>query len=68
MVANSTDIPFSNELLAELEPIAKKHGMTVPAYIAFLARAKVRGHDPEFVRAAKATFLKYPGALRKLSQ
>ena len=55
-------------LLRDLEPLAKKMGLSVPAYLAFIARVGVRQHDAEFVSAAKYVFSKFPNALRKLAQ
>ncbi|MBX3378117.1 MAG: hypothetical protein KF678_14070 [Phycisphaeraceae bacterium] len=68
MVAQTTNIPFPNDVLAQLEPRAKQFGMDVPTYLLFLARVETRGHDREFVRAAKFAFSKFPETLRKLSQ
>lgn len=52
----------------DLEARAKKAGLSLPAYLAFLSRVQARGHDNEFVNAAKFLFSKYPNALRKLAQ
>ncbi|MFN0132361.1 MAG: hypothetical protein ACKVW3_07520 [Phycisphaerales bacterium] len=68
MVSQVTHIPFQNEVIAELEPRAKKFGMDVPTYLAFLARVEIRGHDKEFSRAVRFAFSKYPQTLRKLAQ
>ncbi len=67
-MAPTTNIPFPNDALAQLEPLAKRFGMDVPTYLLFLARIEIRGHDKEFARAAKFAFSKFPETLRKLSQ
>lgn len=64
----TTSIEMQTSLVKELEPLAKRMGLSVPAYLAFLARVGVRQHDPEFVNAARYVFSKFPNALRKLAQ
>ncbi len=68
MISQMTNIPIAAELIAELEPIAKRFGMSVPAYIAFRMRVETHQLDREFVRAAKFVFSKYPKTLGKLAQ
>jgi len=68
MVSPVTNIPFPSDVIAELEPRAKKFGMDVPTYLAFLARVEIRGHDKEFARAVRFAFSKFPQTLRKLAQ
>jgi hypothetical protein len=68
MTAKTMNIPFPAEVFAQLEPRAKKFGMDVPTYLAFLARVEIHGHDKEFVRSVRYAFSRYPQTLRKLAQ
>lgn len=68
MVMQTTNVPFPNDVLAQIEPRAKRFGMDVPTYLAFLARVEIHGHDKEFARAVKFVFSKFPETLRKLAQ
>ncbi len=63
-----TNVPIPAELAQDLEVQAKKAGMSLAAYVAFLARVGLRKHDEEFRNAVRHVFSKYPETLRKLSQ
>lgn len=69
MVPGDTQpIAMPVELLKELEPRAKKAGMTVAEFVTLLARLGTRQHDEQFAAAARRAFTKYPHALRTLAQ
>lgn len=61
-------IEVSSEFYETLEAEAKAMGLTVPAYVQFLEKTRVRGHDAAFVDAAKHVFANYPQTLKKLAQ
>lgn len=63
-----TNVPMPVELARQLEANAAKAGVSLPAYIALLARVDVRKHDQAFVSAAMHLFKKFPQSLRKLSE
>jgi len=63
-----TNVPIPSDLAKELEAQAKKAGMTLPVYVAFLARVGARQHDDDFRLAAKHLFSSYPKTLRKLAE
>ncbi|MEX2218334.1 MAG: hypothetical protein WD749_06195 [Phycisphaerales bacterium] len=67
MVAQ-TQVQLPTPLVQELEAQAAKCGMSLPGYLAFIARVNVRQHDAEFVRVAKLLFSKYSETLRTLAQ
>jgi len=64
----STNVSLPSDLVQELTDQAKRSGLTLPAYLAFLSRVAARQHDTEFVDALKYAFTKYPNALRRLAQ
>jgi hypothetical protein len=64
----TTNVALPTELVQELASNAKRFGLTLPAYLAFLSRTAVRQHDAEFVSALKFAFSKYPNALQRLAQ
>ena len=61
-------IEVSSEFYETLETEAKAMGLTVPAYVQFLEKSRVRGHDATFADAAKHVFSSYPQTLKKLAQ
>jgi len=63
-----TNVKLPIELVDELNNQAKRSGLPLPAYLAFLSRAAARQHDAEFAGALKYVFLKYPNALKQLAQ
>ena len=63
-----TQIELPTDLVEELTARASQAGLTLKAYIAFLARIEIRKHDAQFVQAAQSLFKTYPEALRKLAQ
>lgn len=63
-----TNVALPSDLVEELNDQAKRSGLPLSAYLAFLSRAAARQHDAEFVGALKYTFSKYPNALRRLAQ
>ena len=62
-----TNVPLPTDIARELEAQAKRTGLSLPAYLALLARAAGRRHDDEFLNAARYIFTKYPNTLRKLA-
>lgn len=64
----TTNVPLPTDLVKELTDQAKRSGLPLSAYLAFLSRAAARQHDAEFLSALRYTFSKYPNALRKLAQ
>jgi hypothetical protein len=51
------------ELVEELSAEAKRAGLPLAAYLAFLSRTSSRQHDADFVGALKYAFTKYPNAV-----
>ena len=68
MVAPVTNVPLPADLAKELEAIAARAGMTLPTYIAYLARVEIRRHDPAFAAATQHLFKKFPESMRKLAE
>lgn len=68
MVAEMQNIPFPKDLLAKLEPQAKRIGLTVPEYLALLARVETSGLDARAQDAARFVLTKHAASLRKLAQ
>lgn len=68
MDSGVTNVPIPTDLAQELEQQAKRFGMSLATYIAFIARANLRQHDADFVRAARFVFSRYPATLRKLAE
>lgn len=68
MVAPVTNVSIPTDLAKELEIRAANAGMSLPAYIAFLARVQIRQHDQAFADATQHLFKKFPNALRKLAE
>ncbi len=68
MVAPVTNVPFPADLAREMEIRAVKRGMSLPTYMAFLARVQIRQHDPAFTQAAEQVFKKFPESMRKLAE
>jgi hypothetical protein len=66
--AATTNVVLPTYLVQELTNQAKRSGLPLPAYLAFLSRAAARQHDAEFVGALRYAFSKYPNALRRLAQ
>jgi hypothetical protein len=64
----TTNVLLPTDLVHELNDQAKRSGLPLPAYLAFLSRAAAQQHDAEFVGALKFAYAKYPNALRKLAQ
>jgi hypothetical protein len=64
----TTNVSLPSDLVKELTDQAKRSGLPLPAYLAFLSRAASRKHDPEFEGAVRFAFSKYPNALRRLGQ
>jgi hypothetical protein len=61
-------VALPTHLVEELEAQAAKFGLSVPAYIAFLARVETRKHDARFVEAARFVFSRYRETLKALAQ
>ncbi len=68
MAQDTTQISIPANLYHELEVLARKHGMDVPAYIAFITRIQLHDHDRAFVNATRFVFAKYSETLRKLAE
>ncbi len=68
MVAPVTNVSIPTDLARALEARAASAGMTLPAYIALLARVQIRQHDHGFEDATRHLFKTYPNALRKLAE
>lgn len=68
MVVQTTNVSLPADLVKELEQRAAESGMSLPTYLAFLARLEVEGHDPAFVRATQHLFQKFPQSLKKLAE
>jgi hypothetical protein len=64
----TTNVTLPSDLVEDLTEQAKRSGLPLSAYLAFLSRAAARHHDTEFVGALKYTFSKYPNTLRRLAQ
>jgi hypothetical protein len=64
----TTNVALPSDLVEDLKEQAKRSGLPLSAYLAFLSRAAARQHDTEFVDALKYAFSKYPNALRRLAQ
>jgi hypothetical protein len=64
----TTNVVLPADLVQELTDQAKRSGLPLPAYLAFLSRTAARQHDVEFVGALRYAFSKYPNVLRKLAQ
>jgi len=64
----TTNVQLPTDLVLELSEQAKRSGLTLPVYLAFLSRSAARQHDSEFVGALRYAFSKYPNALRRLAQ
>jgi hypothetical protein len=64
----TTNVALPSDLVEDLNEQAKRSGLPLSAYLAFLSRAAARQHDTEFVDALRYTFSKYPNTLRKLAQ
>lgn len=64
----TTNVSLPSDLVEELTDQAKRMGLPLSAYLAFLSRAAARQLDADFVGAARYAFSKYPNALRKLGQ
>lgn len=67
-VDQQTNISVSQELAKTLRREAESAGLGMDAYLRLLQAARDRGHDREFLDAAKKTFKQYPRALRDLAQ
>jgi hypothetical protein len=65
---DTINVSLPSNLVQELTDQAKRSGLQLPAYLAFLSRVAARQHDVEFVDALKYAFTKYPNALRRLAQ
>ena len=63
-----TNVSLPSDLVEELTDQAKRAGLPLPAYLAFLSRAAARQHDVEFVSSLRHAFSKYSNVLRKLGQ
>lgn len=68
MAQQVTNIPMPEDLARQLQANAAKAGLSLPTYIALLARVDVRKHDPAFVSAAQYLFKKFPQSLKRLSE
>lgn len=66
--STTTDIALPTELVEELNAQAKRSGLTLSAYLAFLSRAANRQHDTQFADALKYAFTKYPNTMQRLAQ
>jgi hypothetical protein len=64
----TTTVSLPSDLVQELTNQAKRTGLPLPAYLAFLSSVAARQHDVEFVNALRYAFTKYPNALRRLAQ
>lgn len=64
----TVNVELPSELVEELSVQAKRTGLPLAAYLAFLSRTSARQHDANFVDALRYAFTKYPNALRKLAQ
>ncbi|HVU62454.1 MAG TPA: hypothetical protein VHC70_00650 [Phycisphaerales bacterium] len=67
-MSDTRSIQFPADQADQLEAAAKAMGLTVPAYVEFLANCQRRQHDAKFVDAAKYVFKNYPQTLKKLAQ
>ncbi len=68
MAQETTQISIPAELYQELAVLARKHGLDVPAYIGFITRTQLHGHDRAFVDATRFAFSKFPETLRRLAE
>lgn len=64
----TTDVELPTQLVEELNAQAKRSGLSLSAYLAFLSRSAARQHDTQFVDALKYAFTKYPNTLQRLAQ
>jgi hypothetical protein len=64
----TTNVVLPTDLVQVLTDQAKRSGLPLPAYLAFLSSVATRQHDAEFVGAFRFAFSKYPNALRRLAQ
>jgi hypothetical protein len=62
-----TNVALPTDLAQELERNAKRFGLSLPAYLAFLFRGAARQHDAESVSALRYVLSKYPNALQRLA-
>jgi hypothetical protein len=66
--AATTNVILPTDLFQELTDQARRSGLPLSAYLAFLSRVAARQHDVEFVDSLRFAFSKYPNALRRLAQ
>lgn len=67
-MAEEASISLPREQADQIVRQAAAMGISVPAYLHLLERAKSRGHDPRLLRAIRFVFTKYPETLKRLSQ
>ena len=65
---HTTNLTLPTELVRRFEVEAQKAGMSLESYLTMLARVIQRGHDGQFLDAAKQLFGQYPDALRRLAE
>ena len=67
-MADERSISLPREQAEQLARQAASMGLSVPAYLHLLERAKSHRNDPRFLRAIRFVFTKYPETLKRLSQ
>ncbi|MFN0010614.1 MAG: hypothetical protein ACKVS8_03110 [Phycisphaerales bacterium] len=67
-MSQATTVEFSQEQHDRLAAEAGAMGLTIPAYIEFLANGRQRLHDGQFVDAARFMMSKHDASLRKLAR
>ncbi len=67
-MSQATTVEFSKEQHDRLAAEAGAMGLTIPAYVEFLANSRHRLHDGQFVDATRYVFKNYPETLKKLAQ
>jgi hypothetical protein len=68
MATETKQIELPIEQFRRLEEEAKKMGVSLPAYIAFLEQCRLGRLDPKAQDAARFMFSKHGDSLRKLAQ
>ena len=63
-----TTFTLPAETAEQLADGARRMGMSVEAFIGYLANTVTRKHDAQFGAAVRNLYTKYPETLRKLSQ
>lgn len=68
MTTETRPIELPIEQFRRLEEAAKKMGLSLPAFIAFLEQCRLGRLDPKAQDAARFMFSKHGESLRKLAQ